>query len=202
MSAITILDYIGVFAFSISGVLAASGKKLDLFGGFIVAFVTALGGGTLRDILLDAPLTWTIHTEYIYIVIAGLVFALVFKNTVARFRKTMFLFDTIGISLFTVLGVEKALALNMPVEIAVMFGAMTATFGGVIRDILCNEIPLVFRKEIYAMACVLGAVVYIIGSKAGLPPIANVFISGSVIMAIRTWSVLKKFSLPVINDAI
>jgi uncharacterized membrane protein YeiH len=202
MSVITILDYIGVLVFAISGILAASGKKLDLFGGFIIAFVTALGGGTLRDLLLNVDIGWIEHTNYIYIVIFGTLGALVFKKTLKKIRKTIFLFDTIGISLFTILGVQKELALDAPLVVAVMFGVITATFGGVIRDILCNDIPLIFRKEIYATACVLGGICYVSLHTFGASENINLIISGFVIAGIRTISVLKKYSLPVLNDKI
>jgi len=200
MNAIVLLDYLGVFAFAMSGVLAASSKKLDLFGGFIVAFVTGLGGGTLRDLLLNTEIGWISHTEYLYIVMAGTAFALLFKKATHKFRSTLSLFDTIGISLFTIIGVQKALLLNTPPEIAVLFGVITATFGGVTRDILCNEIPLIFRKEIYATACVVGAAVYVGLTFTNINPIYNMLISGGIIMAIRTVAVIKKYSLPLINE--
>ena len=111
---LTFLDYLGVFVFAMSGLLTASGKKLDLFGGFIITFVTALGGGTLRDLLLNVDISWIIKPNYVYMVIAGVIFALAFKKVLNRIRKTMFLFDTIGISLFTILGVQKALEHDTP----------------------------------------------------------------------------------------
>jgi len=202
MSVITVLDYIGVLVFAMSGVLAASDKKLDLFGGFIIAFVTALGGGTLRDLFLNTDIGWIQHPNYIYAVILGTIAALIFKKTLKKIRKTIFLFDTIGISLFTILGVQKALELGTPLVVAVMFGVITATFGGVIRDILCNEIPLIFRKEIYATACVLGAICYVSLYTFQVNENMNLIISGLVIIIIRTISVLKKYSLPVLNDKI
>ena len=127
---------------------------------------------------------------------------MVFKKTLKKIRKTIFLFDTIGISLFTILGVQKALALDAPLVVAVMFGVITATFGGVIRDILCNDIPLIFRKEIYATACVLGGICYVSLHTFGASENINLIISGFVIAGIRTISVLKKYSLPVLNDKI
>ncbi len=202
MTIITFLDYLGVFVFAISGILAASEKQLDLFGGFIIAFVTALGGGTLRDLLLDTEIVWISQVEYLYIVIAGGLFALIFKTFTKHIRKTMFLFDTIGISLFTILGVQKSLATGVPFEIAVIFGAVTATFGGVIRDILCNEIPLIFRKEIYATACISGALIYVLLNHYEVPEIINITISGSIIISIRTVAVIKKLRLPLVNDKI
>jgi uncharacterized membrane protein YeiH len=200
MNILSILDYIGVFVFAMSGILTASNKKLDLFGGFIIAFVTALGGGTLRDLLLNVEIGWIIETKYIYIVLGGAFFALLFKKVTQKMSKTIFLFDTIGIGLFTILGVQKALLLNAPVEVAVMFGVMTATFGGVIRDILCTEIPLIFRKEIYATACFVGAITYVSLNYFGVNDIINTIISGAIIISIRTVAVIKKLSLPLINE--
>ena len=200
MNILSILDYIGVFVFAMSGILTASNKKLDLFGGFIIAFVTALGGGTLRDLLLNVEIGWIIETKYIYIVLAGAFFALLLKKVTQKMSKTIFLFDTIGIGLFTILGIQKALLLNAPVEVAVMFGVMTATFGGVIRDILCTEIPLIFRKEIYATACFVGAITYVSLNYFGVNDIINTIISGAIIISIRTVAVIKKLSLPLINE--
>lgn len=202
MNVILFLDYLGVFVFAMSGILAASEKKLDLFGGIIIAFVTALGGGTLRDLLLNVEIGWISNTYYLYWVLGGAIFALTFKKISKQIRKTIFLFDSIGISVFTILGVQKALALETPVEIAVIFGVMTATFGGVIRDTLCNDIPLIFRKEIYALACVVGAINYVVLDSFNINEVANILISGTIIISIRTISILKKWSLPVINDKI
>ena len=200
MTVITFLDYFGVFVFAMSGILAASEKQLDLFGGFIIAFVTALGGGTLRDLFLNIEIGWIIDTSYIYIVIGGTAFALIFKKIAKHIRKTVYLFDSIGIGLFTILGVQKALTLDAPPIIVIMFGVITATFGGVIRDILCNEIPLIFRKEIYATACIVGAAIYLGLDYLNLNELVNIIISGSVIISIRTIAVVKKISMPLIND--
>lgn len=199
MQIITWLDYVGVFVFAMSGVLAASEKHLDVFGGFIIAFVTALGGGTLRDVLLNVDVGWILNPVYIYIAIGGTLFALAFNRQAQHLRRAAYLFDSIGIGVFTVLGVQKALALEVPIVAVVIFGMITATFGGVIRDILCSEIPLIFRQEIYASACLAGAVLYVVLYYAGVPEIANVSIAVSVIILIRTVAVVKKLRLPLIN---
>ena len=199
MQIITWLDYVGVFVFAMSGVLAASEKHLDVFGGFIIAFVTALGGGTLRDVLLNVDVGWILNPVYIYIAIGGTLFALAFNRQAQHLRRAAYLFNSIGIGVFTVLGVQKALALEVPVVAVVIFGMITATFGGVIRDILRNEIPLIFRQEIYASACLAGVVLYVVLYYAGVPEIANVSIAVSVIILIRTVAVVKKLRLPLIN---
>lgn len=202
MTIINILDYIGIFVFAMSGLLAASEKNLDLFGGIIIAFVTAIGGGTIRDVLMDVEVAWIRSTTLIYMVLGGAITALIFKKSLKRIRKTMFLFDTIGITLFTIMGVQKAMLLDMPTFSVVFLGVIGATFGGVVRDILCNEIPLIFRQEIYATACLLGAVVYVGLVHFGYSEGISTLIAGSVIFSIRTISVVKKISLPGINDRI
>ena len=200
MDLIILLDYLGVFFFSMSGILAASEKKLDLFGGFVIAFVTALGGGTLRDLLLNIDIVWVSNVNYVYIIVIGVVFGVLFKKVLRKIRKTLFLFDTVGISLFTILGVQKAISLDVPTILVVLFGVISATFGGVIRDTLCNEIPLIFRKEVYATACILGAICYAILSYFEVPVVYCMVLSGSLIMAIRTISVIKKIRIPIVND--
>ncbi|MGB1247657.1 MAG: trimeric intracellular cation channel family protein [Chitinophagales bacterium] len=202
MTILIILDFVGVFVFAMSGLLTASNKRMDLFGGFIIAFVTALGGGTLRDLLLDAEISWITNTYYLYTVLAGAIFALVVKKRANKLRKTIFLFDSIGISVFTIVGIQKGFSLSLPVEIVIIVGVITATFGGVIRDILCNEIPLIFRKEIYATACIIGGIMYASLFHLGLNEITNMIFSGTTIVFIRIVAVKKKISLPLINDKI
>lgn len=202
MTILSVLDYAGVFVFAISGVLAASEKQLDLFGGLIIAFVTALGGGTVRDLLLNTEVSWIHNVNYIYIATAGAIFAVLFKKGMKYIRKTLFLFDTIGIALFTILGLQKALTMETPVVIAIILAVISATFGGVIRDILCNEIPLIFRKEIYATACIAGAGIYILLTHTGLDATLNLILSGAVIIAIRIFAVVKKLRMPLLNENI
>jgi uncharacterized membrane protein YeiH len=155
------LDLIGTVAFAVSGVLTAFSKKLDPFGIFIIAFVTAVGGGTLRDVLIGrTPVGWMQDLNYVYYILLGYVFALIFRKKLDYFRKSLFLFDTIGLGVFTLIGLEKGLDVGLHPVICIALGTMTACFGGVIRDILCNEIPVIFRKEIYATICILGGLVF------------------------------------------
>ncbi len=157
----SIIDILGTIAFAISGVLVAMDKKLDLFGVFIIAFVTSVGGGTLRDILIgNTPVVWMREYTYIIIILITVILAILFVNQLKYFRRTLFLFDTIGIGLFTMLGIEKGLTANLLPVMCIALGTITACFGGVIRDILCNEIPVIFRREIYATACILGGFSY------------------------------------------
>ncbi len=158
-----IIDIIGTMAFALSGALTAMNKKLDLFGVFIIAFVTAVGGGTLRDIMIGkTPVGWMRDLNYVYVIIVGFFLAVLFRKTLDQLRKSLFLFDSIGLGVFTLVGIEKGINVGLNPIICVALGTMTACFGGVIRDILCNEIPVIFRKEIYATVCILGGILFFI----------------------------------------
>jgi len=193
------IDILGTIAFAISGVLIAMEKKLDLFGVFIIAFVTAIGGGTLRDILIgNTPVAWMRDYNYILVVIITVILSIVFVKQLKYLRKTLFLFDTIGIGLFTMVGIEKGLAAELTPVICVALGTITASFGGVIRDILCNEIPVIFQKEIYATACILGGFSYFL---MRLLPVHNSYAylgAILVIICIRILAVSYRISLPTI----
>lgn len=191
------LELTGTFVFAISGALAIREKDMDLFGAGFTGFITAIGGGTLRDILLNSyPLVWIGNVQVLYAILAGILTAFVFPNFLSRLRKTFFLFDTLGIGFFTVLGVEKALSLGVRPEIAAIMGMFSAVMGGVIRDTLTNEIPILFRKEIYASACLAGAILYVVLNRYGLERDYNLLISMSVVISIRLISMRYKLSLP------
>jgi uncharacterized membrane protein YeiH len=191
-------EILGTFFFAISGALAVHEDHNDLFGASFLGFVTAIGGGTLRDITLGSyPLVWIGDINFLYAIIAGVVTAYFFFRYLVRFRRTFLLFDTLGISLFTILGVEKALSVGVRPEIAAIMGMFTAVMGGVIRDVLTNETPVLFRKEIYATACLSGATLYLILYRLGLGRDINLSISISVIFFIRLLAVRYKLSLPV-----
>ena len=194
------IDLTGTLVFAISGAMAASSKKLDLFGAAFIAFVTAVGGGTIRDLLLGVtPVGWMRDPVYIYIILSGVAITFLFKTYVRKLRRTLFLFDTIGIGVFTILGLSKALILEIPAIIAVMMGMFSAVLGGVVRDILINEIPLIFRKEIYAMACVAGGTLFIL-LKDQLEFEWNVVITVSTIITIRLLAIKFKIGLSGIDD--
>ena len=197
---ISALSYLGTLSFAISGFITASKKQLDLFGAFVIAFVTGLGGGTLRDLLLNTKVGWLSEPNNVYIVIAAVILVYLFKKQFVRLRKTMFLFDTIGIALFTISGLQVAQQYELNNLYLVLFGVITATFGGAIRDILCDEIPLIFRREIYATACILGAVSYLGFEALGFGLILKTTLACSIIILIRTLAVLKNWSIPVVAD--
>ncbi len=198
MSLLLIIDILGTLSFSISGVLTAVKKRMDPFGIFIIAFVTAVGGGTIRDLLIDAPVFWMFDLRFIYIIAGASVLAIIFRKKLGYIRKSLFLFDTIGIAFYTIIGVEKGIAAGFPPLICVALGTLSACFGGVIRDILCNEIPIIFRKEIYATACIAGAFAYFGLLYTPLPQDAVVLISGALVILIRVLAVTFKLSLPTL----
>ena len=192
-----IFDILGTITFAISGVLTALHKKMDSFGIFIIAFVTAVGGGTLRDMLIgNTPVGWMIHVEYVYIIALTVVFALIFRKKLSYLRTSMFLFDTIGLGIFTIIGIEKGLAVELHPVICIALGTMTACFGGVIRDILSNEIPVIFRKEIYATACIAGGGVFLLLKQTTLNVDLIYIITALVIVIIRMLAVRYKLRLP------
>ena len=171
---------------------------MDLFGIFIIAFVTSVGGGTLRDVLIDANITWMRDLTFVYVIIGATILSIIFRKKLGYVRRSLFLFDTIGIALYTVVGVQKGIAADFPPLICIALGTMSACFGGVIRDILCNEIPVIFRKNIYATACILGGLVYFLLIRMNISSNLIVIISGSVVITVRLLAVTFNWSLPSI----
>lgn len=163
MDWIYVLDIVGVLAFAISGVLTALDNKFDLVGSAVVGFVTALGGGTLRDVMIGkTPVAWMYDVNYLWTILAALILSYLFGKRISKLRRSLFVFDTIGIGIFTIMGLQRTLNVGLDPVIALIMGVTTAVFGGVLRDVLTAEIPLIFRKEIYASACVAGGVVFLI----------------------------------------
>ncbi|MAB58886.1 MAG: hypothetical protein CL524_15270 [Aequorivita sp.] len=198
MKLILLIDILGTIAFAISGVLTALNKRLDPFGILIIAFATAVGGGTLRDILIDANVAWMRNLTYVYVIFGSTIFAVIFRKRLGYIRRSLFLFDIIGIALYTIVGVEKGIAAGFHPIICIALGTMTACFGGVLRDILCNEIPIIFRKEIYATACILGASAYFLLHNTPISEDFIVLISGSIVIIVRLLAVYFNLSLPSI----
>ena len=196
MDFITIIDYIGTFAFAISGIRLAAAKNFDIFGAYVVGFVTAIGGGTLRDLLLGMTPFWMEQPSYVVITAVALVFVIVFRKQVVKLNNTFFIFDAIGIGLFTVVGVERSLEAGFPMWVNIIMGSITGAAGGMFRDIFINEVPLIFRKDIYAVACVLGGVTYYICLWLGCSHILTQIISAISVILIRILSVRFGISLP------
>ncbi len=192
-----LFDILGTAAFAVSGASFAMEKKMDPFGVLIIGFVTAIGGGTLRDILVgQEPVSWMTNMPYIYTILISVILAIVFRKKIGKLSKSLFLFDTIGLGIFTITGTEIGMQHNFNPIISISLGMMSATFGGVIRDTLCNEIPLIFHKEIYATACIMGAITYLIIQPLKLPMEINFMITIAIVITIRILAVVFKWSLP------
>lgn len=160
MDLITYINISGSFVFAISGALIAIKKKLDAFGVFIVAFITAVGGGTLRDILIGKQVFWLYNPQILYAIIIGAFVAMVLRERLNFFSKPMFFYDALGLGLFTITGVQIGLQYGLDSAICVLLGTVTGVFGGVLRDVVVNKIPVVFKKEIYATPSILGGILY------------------------------------------
>lgn len=196
MKLILILDIIGTFAFAVSGVLTGLNKRFDPFGILILAFVAAIGGGTLRDILIKAPVAWMDNLIYVYVIVITTILTVVFRKRLTYVRRSLLLSDTLGIALYTIVGVEKGITAGFSPIICIALGTITACFGGVIRDILSNQVPIIFHREIYATACITGGVTYFILLQFSLPIEIVVLASGLVVMLIRLLAIYYDFSLP------
>lgn len=159
------IEVIGTIAFAASGSFAAMQNKLDPFGVLIIAFVTAVGGGTIRDLLLDVPVFWMTDTVTFLVIFFVAISAMIFRSIEGKFKNTLFMFDSLGLGLFTVIGVQKGLEAGYSPMICITLGTITGCFGGVIRDILINRIPLLLREEIYATACIIGGALFLILSE-------------------------------------
>lgn len=194
------LDVSGTMAFAISGALTAMHKRLDPFGVLVIAFVTAVGGGTLRDVLIGrTPVVWMMNLEYVYAILAGFFVAIIFRKKFDRLRTSLFFFDTIGLGVFTLIGLEKGVEINLHPVICIALGTMTACFGGVTRDILCNEIPVVFRREVYATICIVGGCVFFLLKKLNIPQDLLYLATSGIIISLRLMAVIFKWSLPPLS---
>lgn len=193
-------DLIGTFFFAISGTLSAVKKELDAFGALVIGFITAIGGGSVRDMVLgELPLIWIKDANYALVILAAVIISFFFRKQLLKLRKTFFLFDTLGIGLFAVIGLQKSLSLEAPLIVAVFLGVTSAVMGGIIRDVICNDIPLIFRSELYATACLLGALAYIIMSQFSELNSINALIGVAVVVIARLLAIKFKWQLPVLK---
>ncbi len=204
MTILYALELLGTAFFAASGTIVANEKsKPDWFGATFIGFITAIGGGSLRDVLLGSyPLSWVADPNLIYVIIFGIVFTSIFYNPLTRMRRTLFIFDSIGIAMFTILGTEKALMYHVAPPIAAIMGMFTAVMGGVMRDVLTNETPVIFRKEIYATACLAGATVYLLLLYMHVNRDAAIAICVTIVFLIRYVAVKFRLSLPHFKSTI
>ncbi|MCE9615783.1 MAG: trimeric intracellular cation channel family protein [Lentisphaerae bacterium] len=195
------LDYLGTAVFAVSGALAAGRKQMDLFGVAVLAMVTAVGGGTLRDVILDAaPVFWVAHPVYVWIALAA---ALTTVYAVRHFRlpgNLLVVADALGLAAVTVIGTEKALAAGTAGTVAVLMGIMTAVVGGIVRDLLAGEIPLILRREIYATAALCGALTYTALAAHPSTRVAALPASIAVTLGLRLAAIRWHLSLPVFRS--
>ena len=195
-----IIEFLGTFAFAISGIRSASSKNFDWFGGYVVGLATATGGGTIRDVMLGQVPFWMTNSIYVICTAAALLTFIMLKKLFTRLSKTWFLFDTFGLALFTIAGIQKTLIAGFPFWVAIIMGCITGAAGGVLRDVFVNEVPLVFRKEIYAIACIIGGIIYQICEFLGVGLELTVIITFLSVVVVRLLAVKYGISLPVLKD--
>jgi len=193
-----IIDVLGTFSFAVSGAFLAMQKKLDPFGVLVLSFVTAIGGGTLRDIMIgNLPVSWLRNEAATIVIFSSAIATMFFGRFLKQFTTTLFLFDALGLGLFTIIGVELAIDKHFSMGVCIALGTITACFGGVIRDVLLNDVPLLFRKEIYAMACIAGGLIYFLFREIDIDQSLSKIICIVIIFTIRVLAVRYKLSLPL-----
>ena len=197
-SILYVLDLIGVAVFAVSGALAAGRKSLDLLGVVIIAVVTAIGGGTIRDVLLDrSPIFWIDNTTYLLVIIAAAVFTTIYTRYRKPPLKALLIADAFGLALFTVGGAQIAAQAGLSWLSIVLMGAITGAAGGVIRDVLCAEVPLILRRDIYATAALTGGGLYVVLQTLGLGEVIAVLAGMALIVALRFSAIIWGLKLPV-----
>ena len=196
---LNVIEFLGTFAFAISGIRHAAAKHFDWLGGFVCGIAVAIGGGTIRDVMLGVTPFWMTSSIYIICTVMAQVFVIVFAKSLRRLDNTWFLFDTFGLALFTIVGLQKTLDCGYAYWVAIIMGCITGSAGGVIRDVLLNNVPIIFKKEIYAMASIFGGLVYWVLMKLGLDMNITVVMTFVVVCVIRLLVVKYHISLPVLK---
>ncbi|MGN1172778.1 MAG: trimeric intracellular cation channel family protein [Muribaculaceae bacterium] len=196
MDVLLIIEVIGTIAFAISGIRLAAAKEFDWFGAYTIGLVTAIGGGTLRDVLLDIPVFWMQTPLYLYVTGISLAVVIIFRKTLVGFDRALFIFDAIGLALFVVIGIQKSLDANYPMWVAIAMGTITGSFGGVTRDILINIEPLFFRKDIYATACLAGGIAFWLIKVFGGSEVTQQITCAIVVIGLRICALKFDWGLP------
>lgn len=196
---LNVIEFLGTFAFAISGIRHAAAKHFDWFGGFVCGIAVAIGGGTLRDMMLGVTPFWMTSSIYLICTLIAQMFVIIFAHSLKRLDNTWFFFDTLGLALFTVAGLQKTLDCGHPFWVAIIMGTITGSAGGVIRDVLLNNVPVIFKKEIYAMASIVGGAAYWGLVECGCDMTVSVIISFVLIVLIRIFAVKYHISLPVLR---
>lgn len=196
MDVLLIIEVIGTIAFAISGIRLAAAKEFDWFGAYTIGLVTAIGGGTLRDVLLDIPVFWMQTPLYLYVTGISLAVVIIFRKTLVGFDRALFIFDAIGLALFVVIGIQKSLDANYQMWVAIAMGTITGSFGGVTRDILINIEPLFFRKDIYATACLAGGIAFWLIKVFGGSEVTQQITCAIVVIGLRICALKFDWGLP------
>ena len=195
-----VIEFLGTFAFAISGIRHAAAKHFDWFGGYVCGVAVAIGGGTIRDVMLGTTPFWMTSPFYLLCTALALAFVICFAKYIECLQNAWFVFDTFGLALFTIAGIQKSLSFGQPFWVAIIMGCITGAAGGVIRDVLLNNEPVIFRKEIYAMACVAGGLSYWLLANIGAPMELTVIVSFLVTCIIRFLAVKYHISLPKLKE--
>lgn len=190
-------DYLGTFAFAISGIRLAAGKGFDWFGAYVVGLVTAIGGGTIRDILIMSKPFWLFQSSYLTITAVALIATILLRRYLVKMNHTLFFFDAVGLGLFTIVGVAKTFDAGYSWWIAVVMGTITGSFGGLLRDVLIREVPLIFRQDFYAVACICGGVIYVTLLYLNIIPLAWIqLIAAIVVVLLRFMAIIYHIHIP------
>lgn len=194
-----VIEILGTLAFAISGIRHAAAKHFDWFGGFVCGIAVAIGGGTLRDMMLGVTPFWMTSPLYIVCTMLAQVIVIVFSHSLKRLDNAWFVFDTLGLALFTIAGIQKTLACGHPFWVAIIMGCITGAAGGVVRDVLLNKTPVIFQKEIYAVASIAGGLSYWLMMELGLNVGVTVVATFVLVVVIRFLAVKYHISLPVLK---
>ena len=195
-----VIEFIGTFAFALSGIRLAASKHYDWLGGFVCGIAVAIGGGTIRDVMLGIRPFWMLSPIYMICTLFAQCVVIVCHHYLRRLDTTWFLFDTLGLALFNIAGIQKTLECGFPFWVAIIMGCITGAAGGVIRDVLLNEEPVIFRREIYAMACVVGGLTYWLLSWLQVSLYITVIATFAIVCAIRFLAVRYHISLPKLRE--
>ena len=197
-----IIEVLGTFTFVVSGIRQASAKHFDWFGGFVCGIAVAIGGGTVRDVMLGVTPFWMTSSLYMSCAVLALLFTVVFSRSLKKLDNAWFVFDTLGLGLFTVAGIQKTLECGHPFCVAIIMGCITGSAGGVMRDVFLNNIPVIFQKEIYATACVAGGFIYWGLALLNLSVTWMAAITFVVVCSIRFLAVKYHITFPTLKDEI
>lgn len=194
-----IIEFIGTFAFAISGIRMAAAKHFDWFGGFVCGFAVAIGGGTIRDVMLGVTPFWMTSSIYFTCTIIALLVGIFFSKKLSRMENAWLITDTLGLAMFTIAGLQKTLQYGHPFWVAIVMGCITGVAGGVIRDVLLNQEPIIFQKDIYAMASVAGGLIYWLLAALGINIGITSIVTFLVICLVRYVAVRYHISLPLLR---